>query len=99
MYPEVLHIIREYIKLRYQLIPYMYSLIVEASRTGHPITRPLGNSLTPSKRELIDDAVYQFSEDVNVADTSFDYLLGPYMLIASIYKEGTSWFTKPNPSF
>ena len=92
MYPEVLPIIRDHINLRYHLIPYMYSLVVEAAETGHPITRPLGLTKkttsclhNPSKNSFL---VYHFSEDPKVAENSFDFMLGPYMLIASIYKEG-----------
>lgn len=34
-------IIREYIKLRYQLLPYNYSLVYENSLTGMPLMRPM----------------------------------------------------------
>lgn len=38
---EVEEISRRYIKLRYKLLPYIYSLFRKASQTGHPILRPL----------------------------------------------------------
>jgi oligosaccharide 4-alpha-D-glucosyltransferase len=34
-------IVREYIKLRYQLLPYNYSLVYENSLTGMPLMRPM----------------------------------------------------------
>jgi alpha-glucosidase len=73
MYPDVLPIVRETIELRYRLIPYLYSLFVEAARTGHPIIRPL---------------VYAFPEDERCAAESFDFLLGPNLLVASVLEPG-----------
>jgi oligosaccharide 4-alpha-D-glucosyltransferase len=35
------NIVREYIKLRYQLLPYNYSLVYENSLTGMPLMRPM----------------------------------------------------------
>ena len=38
---EATDIVRRYIKLRYQLFPYFYSLAHEASRTGLPVIRAM----------------------------------------------------------
>lgn len=73
MYPEVLPIIREWIEFRYRLIPYLYSLFFEASQTGHPIIRPL---------------VYEFPRDARCHTESFDFMLGPNLLVASVLEEG-----------
>ncbi|KAJ3118972.1 hypothetical protein HDU96_005209 [Phlyctochytrium bullatum] len=71
MYPEVLPIIREAIHLRYKLLPYFYNLNHEAARTGHPIIRPL---------------VYHFQLDPKVQSSSFEYLLGRSLLVASVFE-------------
>ncbi|MCB9450427.1 MAG: DUF5110 domain-containing protein [Anaerolineaceae bacterium] len=88
MYPEVLPVIREAIQFRYRLIPYLYSLLVEAAQTGHPINRPL---------------VYHFPQDTRCHTESFDFLLGPFLLVATVLEtgvqtrpvylpEGVSWY-------
>lgn len=69
MHADVLPIIRETIKFRYRLIPYLYTQFFEAYRNGSPIIRPL---------------VYQFPEDENCHQESFDFMLGPNLLVASI---------------
>jgi alpha-glucosidase len=69
MFAEVLPIIRETIKFRYRLIPYLYTQFFEAFRNGSPIIRPM---------------VYQFPEDENCHQESFDFMLGPNLLVASV---------------
>jgi oligosaccharide 4-alpha-D-glucosyltransferase len=39
--PKTLSIVREYIKLRYRLMPYNYTLAYENSTTGMPLMRPM----------------------------------------------------------
>jgi alpha-glucosidase len=73
MYPEITSLIRELIRFRYRLIPYFYSLFAEASKYGTPIIRPL---------------IYQFPEDPRLIDESFDFLIGPKLLAASVFTEG-----------
>ncbi len=73
MYPEVLPQIRAAIHLRYRLIPYLYSLLVEASQSGHPLIRPL---------------VFSYPDDPKVVDESFDFMLGPSLLVASVLEPG-----------
>lgn len=73
MYPEVLPIIREAIEFRYRLIPYLYSLFFEAAHTSRPIIRPM---------------VYAFADDPQCHTESFDFMLGPNLLVASVIEPG-----------
>jgi alpha-glucosidase len=72
MYPEVLPIIREWIEFRYRLIPYLYTLLFESTQTGRPIIRPM---------------VYVFPGDPKCHTESFDFMLGPNLLVASVLKD------------
>jgi alpha-glucosidase (family GH31 glycosyl hydrolase) len=62
-------ICREYIKLRYRLLPYTYSYVHENSQTGLPIARPL---------------VLEYPEDPEVAGLSSEYLWGEWLLVAPV---------------
>ncbi|NDJ76805.1 MAG: glycoside hydrolase family 31 protein [Chloroflexi bacterium] len=73
MYPEVLPLVRAAIQFRYRLLPYLYTLFFEAAHSGHPIIRPL---------------VYEFPHDARCHTASFDYLLGPHVLVAPVYEAG-----------
>ncbi|MBN1964464.1 MAG: glycoside hydrolase family 31 protein [Anaerolineae bacterium] len=73
MYPDVLEQVRAAIHFRYRLRPYLYTLLVEAARTGHPIMRPL---------------VYHYPHDPRTHTESFDFLLGPHLLVASVLEPG-----------
>ncbi len=66
-------IIRNYLRLRYQLMPYLYSLAWEISQSGHPFVRPLFWN-TPGAAELwqIDDS----------------FMLGEALLVAPLLEEG-----------
>ena len=68
---EVEQISRNYIKFRYQLLPYIYSLFYEASQTGLPVQRSLAIDYTHDYR--IYNGLYQNQ-----------YLFGPYFLIAPV---------------
>ncbi|PJI09191.1 MULTISPECIES: TIM-barrel domain-containing protein [Clostridium] len=73
MYPSYTKYIRDAIKLRYKLVPYMYSLLYEASTEGNPIMRPL---------------VYEFPEDKKLLEESFDFMLGKSILVANVLEKG-----------
>ena len=73
MYPEVLPIIRDAIKFRYRLIPYLYMLMFEAAEFGHPIIRPM---------------VYEFPHDERCRTESFDFMLGDALLVPSVLELG-----------
>jgi alpha-D-xyloside xylohydrolase len=70
---QALTIFREFDELRYQLIPYLYSLAHEAHQTGLPLLRPL---------------VLEFQEDPATLTIDSQYLLGPSLLVAPILEEG-----------
>jgi alpha-glucosidase len=69
-------LIRDLLLLRQRLVPYLYSLFEEASRTGAPILRPL---------------VFEFSEDEETYSTDDEFLLGPALLVAPIARPGTEY--------
>lgn len=73
MYPEVTALIRDAINLRYRLIPYLYSLMVRASRDGLPIMEPL---------------ISAFQHDVEGYDTTDTFMLGDSLLVASVLEKG-----------
>ncbi|MBX2962904.1 MAG: glycoside hydrolase family 31 protein [Cyclobacteriaceae bacterium] len=68
---RVEEISRNYIKLRYRLLPYLYSLFYDASKTGMPVNRSLAIN-------------YPF--DSNIYDHRFhnQYLFGPALLVAPV---------------
>lgn len=73
MYPSCTRYIRDAIRLRYRLVPYLYSLFHEASTEGSPIMRPL---------------VYEFQHDERVWEESFDFMFGPFLLVANVLEKG-----------
>lgn len=66
---ETMRIIREYVRARYKLLPYIYNLFIEQERVGHPIMRPMLYHFADSGRLPLD----------RVGD---QYMLGPYLLHA-----------------
>lgn len=66
-------IVRNYISLRYKLLPYIYSLFWEAKEKGIPPLRSL---------------ILEFPEDPEGIIHEDEFLLGPNLLIAPIYREG-----------
>ena len=75
MYRDSAPLIREAILLRYRLTPYLYSAEYEASRTGAPIMRAL---------------VYEFQDDEQVWDESFEFLYGKDILVANVLEPGAA---------
>ncbi|MFD2512322.1 TIM-barrel domain-containing protein [Pontibacter locisalis] len=61
---EVTEIARNYISLRYKLMPYIYSNFYEATQTGHPLMRTLAIDYThdPHVYNGEFDSQYQFGE-------------------------------------
>ncbi len=75
MYSGHTKYIRDAIKLRYSLVPYLYSLLREANIKGSPIMRP---------------TFYEFQNDRNCYNESVDFMIGPYLLVANIVEEGAT---------
>ncbi len=71
--PRVEAICREFLRLRYRLLPYLYSLFWEAARHGTPVLRPL---------------LYHFPDDLATYQLHDQALLGPQLLMAPIYHPG-----------
>ncbi len=65
---------RKYIKLRYKLLPYLYTLFRKASKTGQPIMRPL---------------FYNYQQDETCYDEEFEnqFMLGEDLLVVPISEE------------
>jgi alpha-glucosidase len=70
---RVLSVAKRYVGLRYRLLPYLYTLFEEASRTGAPVMRPL---------------VWEFPDDPRVVRRSDSYMVGSALLVAPIAQEG-----------
>ena len=71
--PHVEAICREFLLLRYRLLPYLYTLFWEAAHRGTPVLRPLLYHFPDNP------ATYQLREQV---------LLGPSLMAAPIYHPG-----------
>jgi len=66
-------IIRRYINLRYQLLPYLYTLAWEASQRGYPIVRPI---------------FFRDQDQPELWDIDDGYMLGDTLLIAPVFSVG-----------
>lgn len=66
-------IVTDYIKLRYSLFPYLYTLASKYTFEGEPIVRPM---------------IYNFPDNPNVLNMSDQFMLGDNILIAPVLKEG-----------
>lgn len=73
---EVEKICREYIQLRYQLLPYIYAAFWEAATTGAPILRPL---------------LYHFPNDLQTYHLYDQVFLGSAIMAAPIYRPGVEY--------
>jgi alpha-glucosidase len=72
---EPLGILREALRLRYALMPYWYTLALQAHRTGAPLVRPLfWDDPTDGGLQTVDDA----------------FLLGDALLAAPVIEEGAT---------
>ena len=68
-------IIRKYLKLRYRFLPFLYTALEEAHRTGVPIFRPL---------------LLNYQNDANTLDLDDEFMVGGDLLVAPILKPGAT---------
>jgi alpha-D-xyloside xylohydrolase len=64
--------VREFARLRYRLLPYLYALAHEACQTGVPVVRPL---------------FLEFPNDPPAYQAHLEHMLGPYLLVAPVFNE------------
>ncbi len=68
-------IIRQYLKLRYRLMPFIYTTLEEAHRTGVPVFRPL---------------LLNYQHDTNTLNLDDQFMVGADLLVAPVVKPGQS---------
>jgi alpha-glucosidase len=68
--------IRELLRLRQRLLPYLYTLFEEAHRTGAPILRPL---------------LFEFPDDAATYTADDEFLVGSGLLVAPIARPGIAY--------
>jgi alpha-D-xyloside xylohydrolase len=68
-------ILVKYLRLRYELMPYVYSLAYSTYRTGAPYMRAL---------------FMDFPNDPKVADLRDEYMFGPAFLVAPVTEQGVT---------
>lgn len=73
MYEETTHYIRNLIKFRYRIIPYLYTALYNAHEKYEPIIRP---------------TFYDFEHDPKTFEENDDFMLGEFMLVASVVEKG-----------
>lgn len=66
---KAVEVVREFAKLRYRLLPYIWSLAEEAAATGIPVVRPLA---------------LEYPDDPVAATVDYEYLLGPDILVVPV---------------
>jgi alpha-D-xyloside xylohydrolase len=68
-------ILEKYLRLRYQLMPYIYSLGHSTHETGAPFMRGL---------------FMDFPQDANITNIGDEYMFGPALLVAPITEQGAT---------
>jgi len=70
---KALEIFKYYAKLRYRLIPYLYTVSYIASKTGYPVLRPM---------------MFEFPIDENAHEVTEQFMLGGDLLVAPVLEKG-----------
>ena len=73
MYEGVKDEIREAIRLRYRLLPYIYSMMEASHRQGSPVMRPL---------------FYKYQDDARVYDEGIQFMMGDSLMVAPVVTKG-----------
>ena len=73
LHADALAPIRAAIRLRYRLMPYLYTLMQRAAAHGEPVLRPL---------------FYEFPDDARSWLDADDFLFGPQVLVANVLEPG-----------
>jgi alpha-glucosidase len=73
LHPEALAPIRAALRLRYRLMPYLYTLYRRAAQCGEPMLRPL---------------FYDFDADPRAYDDCDDFMFGAQLLVANVVAPG-----------
>jgi alpha-glucosidase len=71
--PRYEDVVRKYLKLRYQLLPFLYTTMEEAHRTGVPLFRPL---------------LLNYQDDLNTLTLDDEYMVGDALLAAPVLRPG-----------
>ncbi len=71
--PVIEEWVRDAIRLRYRLMPYLYASFLKAAETGAPVQRPL---------------VFDHQYDRTVRDIDDEFLCGPDLLVAPVFEPG-----------
>jgi alpha-glucosidase len=75
MYPEVTGLVRDAIKLRYQLLPYLYTLLYRAVKEHEPMIRP---------------TFLDHEGDESCFLPTDDFMLGEHLLVANVVEPGAT---------
>ncbi|MGN6360131.1 MAG: TIM-barrel domain-containing protein [Thermomicrobiales bacterium] len=77
---DAIRIFRDYARLRYRLLPYLFATAREAQTQGQPMLRPL---------------VLEFPQDRVAGDIDDQYLLGGALLVAPVFSDSLDPVTRP----
>ncbi len=66
---------RKYIKLRYKLLPYIYDMMREASKSGSPLIRPL---------------LFNYQKDSKTYEINDEFMCGDNLLVAPVVTQGST---------